>query len=239
MARPRNLLIGLALAATAFPADGEPARESTASKPPFSASEFGKRKEPITVSSDTLEYDYKANVVVYRGDVQATQGPVKVRSDVLTVTLENASNKGGPDKGAADKAGSDKAGADKGTADKAGGIETVGEGTQRLRQILATGSVRIDHGTRWATGGRAIFDQGARTIVLTEEPVLHDGKNEVMGDRVVVYLDEDRSVVEGGRKRVKAVLFPNKGEGLAPQGPPAGREAEANAATTGVGAGGP
>lgn len=231
MARPRDLLIGLALAATAIPADGEPAREPPASKPPFSASEFGKRKEPITVSSDTLEYDYKANVVVYRGDVQAMQGPVKVRSDVLTVTLENAPGKGGSDKGTADKAG-----ADKGSPDKAGGIETVGEGTQRLRQILATGRVRIDHGTRWATGGRAIFDQGARTIVLTEEPVLHDGKNEVMGDRVVVYLDEDRSVVEGGRKRVKAVLYPNKGEGLAPQGPPAGREANA---ATGVGAGGP
>jgi lipopolysaccharide export system protein LptA len=247
MARPRNLLIGLALAATAIPADGEPAREPPANKSPFSASEFGKQKEPITVSSDTLEYDYKANVVVYRGDVQAMQGPVKVRSDVLTVTLENAPGKGGSDKGAADKAGTDKpgedkggadkAGADKGTADKAGGIEAVGEGTQRLRQILATGRVRIDHGTRWATGGRATFDQGTRTIVLTEEPVLHDGKNEVMGDRVVVYLDEDRSVVEGGRKRVKAVLYPNKGEGLAPQGTPPGREA--NVATTDVGAGGP
>ena len=38
------------------------------------AREFGKRKEPITVTSDRLEYDYGSNVVVYRGDVQATQG---------------------------------------------------------------------------------------------------------------------------------------------------------------------
>jgi len=34
--------------------------------------------------------------------------------------------------------------------------------------------------------------------------VLHEGSNEVVGDRVVVYLDENRSIVEGGRKRVKA-----------------------------------
>jgi hypothetical protein len=27
---------------------------------------------------------------------------------------------------------------------------------------------------------------------------------------VVVYLDEDRSVVEGGEKRVKAVLYPKR-----------------------------
>ena len=76
--------------------------------------------------------------------------------------------------------------------------------------MVASGSVRIDQGTRWAVGGKATFDQSNRTLVLTESPVLHDGPNEVAGDRVVVYLDEDRSVVEGGRKRVKAVLFPGK-----------------------------
>jgi lipopolysaccharide export system protein LptA len=201
MARPREVLIVLALVAAAIPADAEPARERSGDKPAFSASEFGKRKEPITVSSDMLEYDYKANVVVYRGDVQAIQGPVKVRSDTLTVTLESNQEKTGPEKPGDDKP----------------GLEAMDGGTQRLRQILATGRVRIDHGTRWATGGRAIFDQKSRTIVLTETPVLHDGANEVMGDRVVVYLDEDRSVVEGGRKRVKAVLYPDKNEGLTPQ----------------------
>src|SRR5438128_9324399 len=50
------------------------------------------RKEPITVSADTLEYDYKNNVVVYRGDVQAAQGQVKLRSDTLTVTFESVKN---------------------------------------------------------------------------------------------------------------------------------------------------
>ena len=62
----------------------------------------------------------------------------------------------------------------------------------------------------WATGGRAVFDQERRTLVLSENPVLHDGPNQIAGDRVVVYLDENRSVVEGGDKRVKAVLFPEQ-----------------------------
>ena len=79
---------------------------------------------------------------------------------------------------------------------------------------MAIGKVRIDNGTHWATGGRAVFEQGARTLVLTENPVLHDGANEVSGDRVTVFLDENRSVVEGGRKRVKATVFPNKEGGL-------------------------
>jgi lipopolysaccharide export system protein LptA len=84
-----------------------------------------------------------------------------------------------------------------------------------VKEIVATGSVRIDQGTRFATGGKAVFDQTSRTVVLTENPVLHDGSNEVAGDRVVVFIDENRSVVEGGRKRVKAVVFPNKQDGVA------------------------
>ena len=46
--------------------------------------------------------------------------------------------------------------------------------------------------------------------MLSQNAVVHDGPNEVSGDRIVVYLDEERSVVEGGGGRVKAVLFPSK-----------------------------
>ena len=46
--------------------------------------------------------------------------------------------------------------------------------------------------------------------MLSDDAVLHDGSNEVSGDRIVVYLDEKRSVVEGGTGRVRAVLFPSK-----------------------------
>ena len=119
----------------------------------------------------------------------AAQGDTKVRSDTLTVTL------------AAQK--------DSDPAD------TAKKGDQRLQEVIAVGNVRIDNGTRWATGGRAVFEQATRMLVLTENPVLHDGANEVSGDRVTLYLDENRSVVEGGRRRVKATVFPNKDGGLA------------------------
>src|SRR5207249_10139339 len=137
-----------------------------------------------------LDYDNKTNFDSYRGDGIAEQSKTKVRSDTLTVTLAAQKNDGPPD--AADK------------------------GSQRLQEVVAVGHVRIDNGTRWATGGRAVFEQGTRTLVLTEAPVMHDGPNEVVGDRVIVYLDENRSKVEGGRKRVKAVVYPGKGDGRAP-----------------------
>src|SRR5262245_24529761 len=192
----RDPIAALALVAVALStASAEPAHEPSASGPAlFDAGSFGNRKEPVTVTADKLEYDYKANVIVYRGDVIATQGETKLRSDTLTVTLA--------------------------AADKSDGApDPPGEGNKRLQEIVAVGNVRIDNGTRWATGGRAVFEQSNRTLVLTETPVLHDGSNEVAGDRVIVYLDENRSIVEGGRKRVKAVLYPSKDGTLAAPGP--------------------
>jgi len=177
------------LTALASAAVAEPAREPATGGALFDAGSLGSKKEPIVITADTLEYDYKSNVVVYRGDVVAVQGDTKVRSDTLTVTLAAQKNDAPAD--ATDK------------------------GSQRLQEVVAAGNVRIDNATRWATGGHAVFEQGTRTLVLTENPVLHDGANEVSGERVTVYLDENRSVVESGRRRVKATVFPNQGGDLA------------------------
>lgn len=80
------------------------------------------------------------------------------------------------------------------------------------REVVAEGKVQIDKGDRRATGGRAVFDNAARTVTLSDQAVLQDGPNQVAGERVVVYLDEQRSVVEGGQERVRAVLYPSDGK---------------------------
>jgi lipopolysaccharide export system protein LptA len=82
-----------------------------------------------------------------------------------------------------------------------------------LRAIVASGNVVITQGERRATGGRAVFNQVNRQIALLENPVLREGKNEVRGDRLTVYLDEGRSVMESGKgakQRVSAVLYPGE-----------------------------
>jgi lipopolysaccharide export system protein LptA len=197
MPRHPDPLSATALAALLATSVGAEPAPSTA-RAPFDAGALGRRDGPLTVTAETLEYDYKSNVVVYRGGVVATQGAVALKSDTLTVTFTNGAAPGGGARPA----------------------QEADERAYRLHEVVAVGHVRVDHGSRWATGGRAVFDQSRRTLVLTEDPVLHDGVNEVAGDRVVVYLDEDRSVVEGGRKRVKAVLYPDRDGGLAPAGGP-------------------
>ena len=135
-----------------------------------------KSHEPVFVNSDALEFNYQTRVLVYKGNVLATQGDMKLQSNTLTVTLDEQND-------------------------------------NKIKEVVADGAVHLSKGDRWATGGHAVFDQIKRTAVLTKDPVLHDGPNSVSGERVVVYLDEDRSVVEGGNQRVKAVLFPPKDSG--------------------------
>lgn len=84
----------------------------------------------------------------------------------------------------------------------------------QLREVIAQGNVVIVQGTRRATGATAVFSQTQRQIVLIGDPVLHDGPNEVSGDRIIVYVDEGRSIVESSaKKRVSAVLYPGSTSG--------------------------
>jgi lipopolysaccharide export system protein LptA len=207
---PRSLLVvaGIVVAAGTVAAQAPRPAPPGAGANPLGFGSFG-GKEPVTVTADRLEYDYKAGVVVYRGGVEVTQGQTKLKSDNLTVKLTSTPK---PDK-PKDKDGEKPEGDAPGTARAA---MPAADDSSRVQEIVAAGNVRIDQGERFAVGGRAIFDQTKRTIVLTEDPVLHDGPNEVQGDRVVVYLDENRSVVEGGRKRVKAVLYPDQKPGEKP-----------------------
>jgi len=77
-----------------------------------------------------------------------------------------------------------------------------------MREIVAKGGVHISKGPRWAKGDVAVFDQRQRTLELRGHAELADGPNRIAGEQVLVFLDEQRSVVHGGRDRVQAVLYP-------------------------------
>jgi lipopolysaccharide export system protein LptA len=96
---------------------------------------------------------------------------------------------------------------------------TINEDTNdRLQQITASGNVEIAQGKRSAAGGKAVFNQQDRTIILSDGAVLMEGPNKISGDRVIVYLDEERSVVEGGDRRVQALLYPGEDLGALGRG---------------------
>jgi lipopolysaccharide export system protein LptA len=174
--------------------DAKPAAAPNPAGGLFQSLSLGSNKGPVHIDSDTLELDYKSSNVTYRGHVQVTQGDVTLNSDRLSISYDPDAVKH------ADKPA-------EGTVKTA----TPGGDTDRIKEIIAEGNVRIRQGTKLAEGRRAVFDQAKQTFTLSDGAVLHDGPNQVAGERVIVYLKEERSVVESGsNSRVKAVLYPGK-----------------------------
>ncbi len=80
---------------------------------------------------------------------------------------------------------------------------------QRLTEVVAEGNLEVTQGNRIATGAKAIFNSVDNSVVLTGDPVIRQGNSRVSGCRIIMFINEERGVVEGGCQRVKAVIFPD------------------------------
>lgn len=82
-----------------------------------------------------------------------------------------------------------------------------------VKQVVASGNVKIVQLERRATGQKVTFKQADNQVQLEGNAVLREGENVIRGDRVTCYMDEDRCVVEGGKGgRVNTSITPPKKE---------------------------
>jgi lipopolysaccharide export system protein LptA len=222
----RLLVTGCVLGLLAVPAIAEskkqhggnaPDQSTGGGAPPdqmdfFQGLSLGSNKEPIHINSDSLVLDYKGSVLTYSGNVKVTQADVTLTSDQLAITYDRQAVQRSP---APDSTSSPAAAP---AVARSPGVMPAptaspaqrGGGADKIKEVVAEGHVRIQRGDRVAEGRRAVFDQVKQTIVLSDGAVLHEGANRVAGDRIIVYLQEQRSVVESGsNSRVSAVFYPN------------------------------
>jgi len=83
--------------------------------------------------------------------------------------------------------------------------------TREVARIVAENDVRIVQGSRVVTGGRAEYDNQTGIIELTGQPKVHQGKDAVSGDKITVYLNEEKSVISSkDGSRVNALFHPNE-----------------------------
>lgn len=92
---------------------------------------------------------------------------------------------------------------------------TYVDGGKELKEVLATGNVRITQQDKIAVADRALFLNAERKIILTGNPKVWQGKDIVSGDKIIYFVDEDRTIVEGGQERVRATIYPKKEETFA------------------------
>ena len=85
--------------------------------------------------------------------------------------------------------------------------------TDRIERVVSTGNVRIiTRDCRMGTAGRSEYYEAEERVVLIGNARVWRDADVITGERITIYLAEDRSLVEGGKQeRVKAIFHQQSG----------------------------
>jgi lipopolysaccharide export system protein LptA len=136
---------------------------------------------PVVIKSNSLEVDNVKKIVTFTGEVHAKKDDFVVDCQKMLVYYRSS-----PDEEKKDAL------------------------AQGIDRIVATGKVRITRTEGGvATADKAVYYQEGDKLVLTGHPSVQQGKDLVKGDRITIFLKENRSIVEsGGKERAQAIIFP-------------------------------
>ncbi len=71
--------------------------------------------------------------------------------------------------------------------------------TKEIKLIDARGNVMVKKEARTAFAGLATYYRQEEKIVMTEDARIVENENQLGGDKITLFLRDDRSVVEGGK----------------------------------------
>jgi len=124
------------------------------------ALEKGER-EPMVVTSSSMEANELGNTVTFIGDVILKKEAMTLTSDHLVVFYDTA--------------------------------------TKGVREIEALGNVVVKKEGRIAYSNKAIYYSKDEKIVLTGDARINENENQLGGERITLFMRDDRSIVEGGK----------------------------------------
>jgi len=166
--------------------------------------------QPIQIESATLEVHDKDKMATFSGDVQVVQGDTTIKCQSLVVFYGAERTASGRVAAAAPQA---QPGA------KSGPGTVVPQGANDIRRIEARGGVTVISKDQNASGDLGVYDLRKKTITLTGNVVVSQGKNVLRGDRVVVDTVTGNAHFESnasGPSRVRALIQPSKGANGSP-----------------------
>jgi lipopolysaccharide export system protein LptA len=151
---------------------------------------------PIQIEADRMETFQEDGNVFFSGNVKASQDSLIIHADEMTVQYTKAGTP--PDA-------------------SAGTVETL---TRKIEKIMAKGNVKIVQDDWIASGETMDFNANERIVILAGNAKAWRDQNMVSGEKIVLYLDEGKSVVESSSsegERVKAYIYPSSQKKIEPQ----------------------
>ncbi|MDA1001101.1 MAG: hypothetical protein O2807_11385 [bacterium] len=203
-------LVTGAAGATAVPSPPV-AAPTTAPSPPAAAPKAAakpKKQEPIHITSNRMEAFSKLHFVDFIGDVVATQGEMQIKSDKLRVYFEEKKKDGKKDPKKDTKKYPKKKEYPK---EKTAAKPPAAAPENSVERLVATGNVLVNQGKgKFASGENLDYNERTGIAILTGNPKAWEGDNLIIGDKITLFLQEERTVVDGSRsKRVNVTLFPS------------------------------
>lgn len=190
MSRPPAFLITLALAFAGLAPSAGDAQLAASSN------------APIDVSGDKLDVQSDQCLASWQGNAEALQGTSRLRADTLDI-YSKVQPKGGGGSGAG------------GGASPAGPSSNCGA----LDRFEAIGSVYYVTPNQVVKGDHAIYLADAKTITLTGDVVATQGKNVIVGQKLVINTGTGEATMEldakgrGQPGRPRAVIYTTGAQG--------------------------
>lgn len=176
---PLGALVGCLLAAGA------------AAQQPLDLGRDADLDQPIEINADSLEVRQNENVAIFQGNVDATQGRIRLKANELRVHYTSGGNDRQTDEGESNIAGA-------------------------ISRLDAIGDVFISSPTETAQGRKGIYDVSKRLVTLEGDVVLTRDENVLRGDRLIINLESGVTTLDGstsGAGKVRGIFVPQRDSG--------------------------
>jgi len=141
-----------------------------------------KKAEPIHIRSEVMTAKNAENKIIFKDNVVATKGDLWMRADEMVVLFIPSPASSGPEH-----------------SPFVLGADTSSE----IDHIDADGNVEMKQGDRRAKADHAVYDQKLDKVILTGHPEVWEKDYQVKGQRVTIFLKENRSVVEDSQLTIQ------------------------------------
>lgn len=131
---------------------------------------------PISITADEMTSTEKSSSVTFKGDVDAKQGDLRIRSDHMTVYYS------APDKSKSQNV------------------------TQQVNKIVCKGNVEITREDWLGTSEKMDYLADKKEVLLTGNAKFWQGQNMVAGEKIIYYMNEGRSEVLSGDEPTTTVV---------------------------------
>ncbi len=163
-----------------------------------------------TITAQTMTVHNQERKAVFEGTVVLRKGSLVVHSDAMVVSFRPTTQESPEGHAQEPVAGHRNDATLARQPSRSGTDELPILSNHAVSTIEATGRVRIEKADGRATCRKAVYYQDQDKIVLTGDPVAWQRGTRVAGQKITIFLAEDRSVVEGGSRMT---IAPDEEEG--------------------------